>query len=130
MFIAHSKSLFTSALFAALLISAQMAAAQTHFTLSEIDNGYILLNKETSALSVCTKFGDELVCDPASREQPSAQQEQLDTSKPQVKTLAYYFNKVFSADFQANSSTFFANVTKRLFDMVDEIKAAYKATNA
>lgn len=129
MVLAHSKSLFASALFAALLITAQMAEAQTRFTLSEIDNGYILLNKETGALSVCTKFGDELICDAASREQQSIDQEQPDAPKPEIKTLAYYFDKFFSADFQANSSAFFANVTKRLFDMVDELKAAYKANS-
>ena len=130
MVLAHSKSLLVSALFTVLLITVQMAAAQTHFTLSEIDNGYILLNEETGTLSVCTQSGAKLICEPASREQPSAKQKQPDTAKPQVKTLAYYFNKYVSEDIQANSTAFFATVTKRLFDMVDELKATYKASKA
>lgn len=129
MVLAHSKSLLVSTLFAAQLITVQMAAAQTHFTLSEIDNGYILLNEETGALSVCTQSGAKLVCEPASKEHPSAQQKQPDTAKSQVKTLPYYFNKYVSEDFQAKSSAFFATVTKRLFDMVDELKTTYKASS-
>lgn len=124
--LAHTKQLILATLCISLLFVATATQAQTRFTLSEIDNGYILLNQETGTLSICEKDGAELICNAASKPQKPAGDKKA-SGKNEVKNIDYYFNRLFSAGFQKNSSDFFAELTKRLFDMTDAIKEPFKA---
>lgn len=104
----------------------QPSVAQTRFTLSKIDNGYILLNQETGALSICTKEGEELICDAASSDQQAGSKEVADTKANETQNLSAYFTQFFSATLKEKGSAFYAELTKRLYKMVDDIKTPYK----
>ena len=140
-FIAHKKLFVLTTLTVVLLITAQPLMAETRFTLNEIDNGYIMLNQETGVISVCTKTDTELFCKARSREltqsdtkelssKNTVSKEQSDSPKRPTKTLYYYFKEYYSEELQAKSSAFYGELTKRLYKMVDEIKALNKAPNA
>lgn len=126
MFITHPKPIILMLLFAALLIAAKPATAQKRFTLSEIDDGYIMLNQETGIISVCVKSGANLTCNTISNYQKTPIEAKIGPPAKQVQNLRYYFNQFFSLQFQAKSSAFFKQLAKRLFDMTDELKAHYK----
>lgn len=113
-------------LFAALLMAAKPATAQKRFTLSETNNGYIMLNQETGIIFVCVKSGANLTCDTISNYQKTPIEAKIDTPAKQVKNLRYYFNQLFSSKFKAKSSNFFRQLAKRLFDMTDELKEHHK----
>jgi len=152
----HLKPFGFLFVFMGFAAAVQSAAAQTRFSLSEIDNGYLLLDQKTGVISICTrspaKPDSELNCAtaPNDRKELEARLSTLEAElatlreklaainaqdrraqaveKPasQEKNVQYYWRALFSEELREKISGFFTQSTKRLFEMVDAMKSAYK----